>query len=198
MPLNLPDKLPAIESLAEKKEVTEFVILQLPAPRNRTSVRCASLLLNFECLWVNITWTDILGAFLLSKNTPLQVEISFIKVMYKHQKIMPSNTCRHSILTLKNMRWRRSRTVHIYNRGAPVGTIGFRRGDFTGMKNIMEINSIGGVRRVWSTTVQVQAPPAQRKRWKKHPHSHCGLRVGRRKTPIAVRHAVFVFKALSS
>lgn len=40
MPLNLPDKLPAIELL---KEENIFVIDNSRATGNRTSVRCASL-----------------------------------------------------------------------------------------------------------------------------------------------------------
>ena len=78
MPLNLPDKLPAIELL---KEENIFVIDNSRATRQ--DIRPLRIvILNLMPLKIT-TETDLVR---LLSNTPLQVEISFMKIKEPHLK----------------------------------------------------------------------------------------------------------------
>ena len=79
MPLNLPDKLPAIELL---KEENIFVIDNSRA--NAQDIRPLKIvILNLMPLKIT-TETDLVR---LLSNTPLQVEISFMKIK-RHESIL--------------------------------------------------------------------------------------------------------------
>lgn len=84
MPLNLPDKLPAIELL---KRENIFVIDNSRATRQ--DIRPLKIvILNLMPLKIT-TETDLIR---LLSNTPLQLEISFMKIKAIRPKILPSNT----------------------------------------------------------------------------------------------------------
>ena len=84
MPVNIPDKLPAIEQL---KRENIFVMDSLQA--SMQDIRPLKIaILNLMPLKIT-TETDLIR---LLSNSPLQIEIDFIKIKVIRRRIRPSNT----------------------------------------------------------------------------------------------------------
>ena len=114
MPLNLPDKLPAIELL---KEENIFVIDNSRATQQ--DIRPLRIvILNLMPLKIT-TETDLVR---LLSNTPLQVEISFMKIKSHTSKNTPVENMQTFYTEVRRYDYHR----------CPCRTTGFRRSDLLG------------------------------------------------------------------